>query len=571
MGCGSSTVAPPTVECMVEVDAVKKKKVCNTVIEAAAVKASAEPEEAVAKAAVATVQKKAAGKEATVEVATAEAAAAEAQAETAEATKTDEAATEAVAAEAAAATEVRADQEDSGPLSEESEEATIKRRAAKRQYQPTYVAVLPSEEEVEELDGIPFRIGDAISDDVGHTGVLRYVGRPEGLRVGEFCGIELDRPSEGLGDGEMQDVRCFQAVHGDTALFVRRHQLRPPASRNPDALLDSFAANPGALKALLVMQTLARGFHAKRRARSIKRQLTAHGERFAAVDKRAMLAPDEHAETVEALAKYLSEGLQSDIEKARAAFFWVASHIKYDFKMLRSGKLRDQDSESVLKKRWAVCSGYASVFYDVVEAMGLEVATRRGWSKGYGLEPGKEPTGAGHAWNAVKLEGEWGLVDTCWGAGYVADGHFVHELKERWFLTPPELFLEMHFDEDHPDNQLVARPVSLLEWTNLPLTFELLKHDMELLSHTKVLIEVTEKRLEVQIKNPRELDLQGDIELKKDSKKFPTATATTAGGITIITASLPVKGMYQLDCDICEEVPGGTMIKTVMTYCIRRA
>ena len=455
------------------------------------------------------------------------------------------------------------------------DEKAVRRRAAKRRTNPSYVAVLPSEEEEDDdeeeeaQEPLPFRIGDPVSDDEGHVGILRYVGRPEGIRAGEFCGIELDRPRQGLGDGELQGVRCFQANSEDTALFVRRHQLRPPPSRDPNTLLDLFTS-PGALRALLAMQRLVRGAAARRRVRSIRVQLEAHGGRFAAVDKRAMLTPEEHAKTVEDLAKYLAEGLESDVEKARAAFAWNCSHIKYDFKMLRSGKLRNQDSESVLKKRWAVCSGYARVYDDVVEAMGLEVVTRRGWSKGYGLEPGKQPRGKGHAWNAVKLEGEWGLVDSCWGAGYVADGAFVHEFNDTNFLTPPDLFLEKHFDTGDPDNQLVAQPICLMEWTNLPITQRLREHEMGLLSHKKVLIQTGEKRLDVRISNPRGINLEGDIELRKTSKKFPTVTSATEGGVTTLTATLPVKGTYQLDCDIWEEVPGGNTVTTVMTYCIRR-
>lgn len=81
--------------------------------------------------------------------------------------------------------------------------------------------------------------------------------------------------------------------------------------------------------------------------------------------------------------------------------------------------------EKTISSGLAVCEGYAGLFAALALKAGLQAMVCSGASKGFGhtpLEPG-QPVPAfksTHAWNAVCIDnGEWKLVDPCWGAGHV--------------------------------------------------------------------------------------------------------------------------------------------------------
>jgi hypothetical protein len=52
-----------------------------------------------------------------------------------------------------------------------------------------------------------------------------------------------------------------------------------------------------------------------------------------------------------------------------------------------------------------------------------------------------------HAWNAVKIEGSWRLVDVTWASQ-------VTGVREGFFMVPPEQFIETHYPS-HSDWQLL--------------------------------------------------------------------------------------------------------------------
>src|SRR5262249_17993037 len=101
---------------------------------------------------------------------------------------------------------------------------------------------------------------------------------------------------------------------------------------------------------------------------------------------------------------------------------------------------------------------------------GLEVVHVTGNSKGYGYAPGTKPA-TNHAWNAVKLDGRWHLIDATWGAGSAeAKKGFVKALEEHWFLTPPDQFVLSHLPTD-PARQFLTVPVdedTYRKWPRVP-------------------------------------------------------------------------------------------------------
>lgn len=186
-------------------------------------------------------------------------------------------------------------------------------------------------------------------------------------------------------------------------------------------------------------------------------------------DRRALDAPEAEATSVKALAGYLTEGLGSDEEKVRAIYRWMTQNIRYDLEGFRSSDFGDLSPEAVLRRRSAVCEGYSGLFESLVEAAGFEVAVISGFAKGLGFTAGDAvPAGFNHAWNAVKVRGEWKLLDCTWGAGALNDqDEYVRGFEPFYFFTPPEQFIYSHFPND-PKWQLLPTPISRKAFERLP-------------------------------------------------------------------------------------------------------
>jgi hypothetical protein len=90
-----------------------------------------------------------------------------------------------------------------------------------------------------------------------------------------------------------------------------------------------------------------------------------------------------------------------------------------------------------------------------------------GYAKGYNYREGVDPGGTNHAWNAVRLDGEWHLFDATWGVGSVDGRDFHRRYKEFYFNTPPGQFVFSHYPTD-PAFQLTAEPVSRELFFRLP-------------------------------------------------------------------------------------------------------
>jgi hypothetical protein len=72
-----------------------------------------------------------------------------------------------------------------------------------------------------------------------------------------------------------------------------------------------------------------------------------------------------------------------------------------------------------------------------------------------------------HAWNAVRLEDKWWLIDTTWGAGKVDGRQFRKDPTDYYFMIPPERLAFTHLAE-RDQWQLRTPPLTLAEFNNRP-------------------------------------------------------------------------------------------------------
>lgn len=152
------------------------------------------------------------------------------------------------------------------------------------------------------------------------------------------------------------------------------------------------------------------------------------------------------------LADVLCSPFQSPTDKARVIFTWLHHNIAYDVGAFFGNRVKNVEPKDTISSGLAVCGGYAGVFSAIAIKAGLEAVTVGGHGKGYGyspLQPGDsiprcDPSG--HAWNAVRIDdGEWKLLDACWGAGNVGNRVYNKHFTPSYFTMPNDDFGIKHF------------------------------------------------------------------------------------------------------------------------------
>lgn len=192
---------------------------------------------------------------------------------------------------------------------------------------------------------------------------------------------------------------------------------------------------------------------------------------YAAIDEHARNSPKSAEVDIVSLTKYLGQKARTDLEKSRSIYVWIAENIKYDDKAFNSGKYGDYSVEGVLDHRKAVCEGYSNLFLAMGQEMGLEIEKVVGYSKGYGYVAGSKFDKSDHAWNAIKINGEWRIFDATWGRGNGTNvrGKLVSkkEFNDYWFNVDPYEAIFSHMPEDN-EFSFVKPALTLKEYEQMP-------------------------------------------------------------------------------------------------------
>ena len=161
---------------------------------------------------------------------------------------------------------------------------------------------------------------------------------------------------------------------------------------------------------------------------------------------------DRHIDTIgyqgldpDSLVLAITKPCQNESEKLRAIYKYVITHITYDDEAYRNGKRRvNQNHGDILRRKKAVCWGYAQLITDLCRKVGLPCFTITGYAKDSPVPP--QPfEKANHAWNGVYLDGQWHLVDATWGrAMHFGENYFSKEYGINYFLSDPVLFGKSH-------------------------------------------------------------------------------------------------------------------------------
>lgn len=214
---------------------------------------------------------------------------------------------------------------------------------------------------------------------------------------------------------------------------------------------------------------------------------------FARIDAHALDVPRSKSRSLKRLVPYLVQPAQTETEKARAIYRWITENIAYDTKSYFSGRYRNRrvKTSHVLKRRRGVCDAYASLFRDMAKMAGLKVAKISGFAKGWGYEPGSADSNENHAWNAVRADGRWYLVDATWGAGYIdkKTRRFKKRFRDFYFLSSPQEFIYSHFPREE-QWQLLHQPRTFNQFNQTVLLKpEFFEKGLRLDSHDQAVID----------------------------------------------------------------------------------
>jgi transglutaminase/protease-like cytokinesis protein 3 len=164
----------------------------------------------------------------------------------------------------------------------------------------------------------------------------------------------------------------------------------------------------------------------------------------------------------------LTENYNSDVEKLRAIYTWIANNIEYDLKqakkeniktveywteeerVMKWEKIRKEEIKRTLRKKRGVCEDYSNLLKEMCHIIGIESNVIVGYGRTGKSEIGRKPGRTDHAWNSVKINNEWYLMDLTWASGYVDSKakKYHKDFRKEYFLIRPKDFVKRHYPED---------------------------------------------------------------------------------------------------------------------------
>ncbi|MGB5631709.1 MAG: transglutaminase domain-containing protein [Waterburya sp.] len=253
--------------------------------------------------------------------------------------------------------------------------------------------------------------------------------------------------------------------------------------------------------------------------------------------------------SVAELAKLLEKNASTESAKARIIYAWVTQHITYNvpafFDALNNDKYPDVSPERVLRDRTTICSGFSNLYYALASAMNLESVIVIGYAKGVTPEDDTRYQKINHAWNAVKIDQAWYLLDATWGAGSTRNNKFVPEYKPYYFATEPQEFINNHYPQDQ-GWQLLSQTYNRTEFDNLPsISANFYSLGLELVSHSNYQINTT-NRVDIKFKASQDVVALAKLEQNTEELTKNVVLVNRQEEHLIVSVAPPEVGAYDL-------------------------
>lgn len=222
--------------------------------------------------------------------------------------------------------------------------------------------------------------------------------------------------------------------------------------------------------------------------------------------------PLEVEKSINSVAEYITQQEPNPYLRIKALHDYVIKRLTYDVDVLKTGIRPSQDAQNVFFNRKAVCEGYAKLFQELGKAIGIDVVYITGKIR-QDLAPVEliSPTlrvvhsnydWTNHAWNAVKVGGNWQLVDTTWDDTSSDDyASFYPSYRTNYLMLPPEVMIVSHLPDQEPW-QLLSQSKSYSDFEKQPiLTSEFFAEDLKIVSPTEY-PQTVQKAAVIEIQTP---------------------------------------------------------------------
>ena len=179
--------------------------------------------------------------------------------------------------------------------------------------------------------------------------------------------------------------------------------------------------------------------------------------KFAAIDKKVLQLPDSLTKTSGDIAGYVNANFNTDRDKIRAIFIWVATNIQYDVENMFAINFYEKKEAKILKplkSRKGICENYAALFNDICSKSDIKSFVIEGYTKQNGFADYIP-----HAWCAALVDSTWYLFDPTWGSGYINAGKFYKKINNDYFKVNPSVLINSHIPFDY-----------LWQFLNYPIT-----------------------------------------------------------------------------------------------------
>ncbi|MBJ2174199.1 hypothetical protein JBL43_08120 [Aureibaculum sp. A20] len=187
---------------------------------------------------------------------------------------------------------------------------------------------------------------------------------------------------------------------------------------------------------------------------------------YDAVDARVRSYSSDYKSSA-ALAEQILKDFTTKKDRIRALYTWLCITIKYDMTSYAKGQteigfsytsktdfnrkmkaINNSIVHKTLETKKAICEGYAQTFKEVSEYLGIECKLIGGYAKGDVSDINTIPEAENHAWNAVRIDEKWYLIDATWGAGYTYGNKWFSQFDDFYFFSDPDQFALTHYPSE---------------------------------------------------------------------------------------------------------------------------
>ena len=161
----------------------------------------------------------------------------------------------------------------------------------------------------------------------------------------------------------------------------------------------------------------------------------------------ALQIPDSISENPKNLAIYIRTKYPSDENFVRALYVWTTNNIVYNKELVDSISHFDLVKYALTTKS-GKCKHYSAIITSLSNMVGIEAYS----VLGYVRINGEEITDKDHAWNIIKINGEYYLFDPTWDVANASTEYL-------YFMKDAKFFIKTHMPYD-PMMQLLDYPIA---------------------------------------------------------------------------------------------------------------